>query len=218
MITLTHKKPLNRWDHSSIRPGVVGPVGCPLMTERLKATYPGNFRWVSEYHGRREALYGSNISDGQSLSFNSGGGPARLINTNWGGRREFKTKYGYEYQDIRAPDMMVEPMVGSLPQYSWRNKLATVNKALHTGDLFTIPIRGLVEQPNGVTRGGMYPRVTDVVGSEPPPEPQNINNGTPQIAPNFKPQLSSFSDQNPLRTQKDANSHMKGGTLGRMNR
>ena len=36
-------KPLNRWDYDSIRPGKVGSVGDVLITERLKASRPGDF-------------------------------------------------------------------------------------------------------------------------------------------------------------------------------
>lgn len=56
--------------------------------------------------------------------------------------------------------------MGALPQYSWRNRIATVNNARTTGDLFPIPRNGagLIDAPqNGLTRGGAYPRVTDVV-------------------------------------------------------
>ncbi len=182
-------KPLNRWDYSSIRPGVVGSVGDCLITERLKSSLPGDFRWQQEYYGSKESNYGSSISNGTQRSFNSGGGPAKTVDTNWGGRRSFKVRHGWVMQDLVAPDTSVTSQLGATPQYSWRNKIAEVNHARTTGDLFPIPRGGLL-QGGGVPRGGQVPRVTDVVQDDTTllERPNNQTN----TAPNFHPHLSSF--------------------------
>lgn len=161
-------RPLNRWDHSSIRPGPVGSVGVVNMTPRLKSSLPGDFRWEATYFGNKESNYGSNITDGFHTNYSNGGGPAHTIDSNWGGRRRFETSHGWRYQDMRVPDRRIEPVLGTLPQYSWHNRIATVNSAKHTGDLFTVPRGGVLGGPAGVTRGGQFPRVTDVVGGEVP--------------------------------------------------
>lgn len=186
-------RPLNRWDFDSIRPGPVGSVGDCLVTPRLKSSLPGDFRWQKEYYGKNESLYGSAISDGMYLSFNSGGGPSKTIDSNWGGRRRFRTSHGWYYQDMRAPDKTVEPVMGALPQYSWRNKIATNIRARTTGNLFPIPAGGILEPPNGITRGGQYPRVTDVVsGDTTPGGPGGVGQGPTGTNPQLNPS-SSFS-------------------------
>lgn len=213
-------RPLNRWDYDCIRPGIVGSVGDVLVSQRLKASAPGDFRWRPEYNGKHESLYGSAITNGTHLSYNSGGGPARCIDSNWGGRRSFRINHGWYYQDLRAPDKRIEPVVGETPQYSWRNKIATVNRAKTTGDLFPIPAGGLISPPTGnLTRGGNYPRVTDVVSADTTPGFGELNNGdfAASQLPNYKPSLSSFtapSNDDNQRRQQFING--KSGTLGRM--
>ncbi len=207
-------KPLNRWDHSSIRPGPVGSVGDVLITERLKSSLPGDFRWASYLHGNNESLYGSSVTDGQHKSFNSGAIGNKTIDTNWGGRRRFETEHGWRFQDMRAPDKSVEPMMGALPQYSWRNKLATVNSARQTGNLFPIPAdgQGLVDGPaNGLTRGGAYPRVTDVQGGDglDAGYPSHIESNT---GPTFRPQTTQT--QPAKNTESERISKMAQGKRG----
>ena len=136
------------------------------MTPRLKSTFPGDFRWEHGFQGNDEPPHGSNVTDGMHIGFSSGGGPAKTIDTNWGGHRRFETSHGWRYQDMRVPDRRIEPVLGTTPRYSWYNKIATVNNSKNTGKLFAIPPGGVMSGPNGVTRGGMYPRVTDVVGGD----------------------------------------------------
>ena len=159
-------RPLNRWDHSCIRPGPVGSVGSVNLVPRLKSSLPGDFRWDMSFQGKNEPQHGSNVTDGMHVGFNSGGGPAHTIDSNWGGRRRFETSHGWRYQDMRVPDRRIEPVLGTTPRYSWYNKIASVNHAKTTGKLFAIPPGGILGGPNGVTRGGQYPRVTDVVGGD----------------------------------------------------
>jgi len=197
-------RPLNRWDYDSIRPGSVGSVGDCLITERLKSSLPGDFRWKSDYFGKNESLYGSNVRNGYQRSFTSGGGPSKTIDSNWGGRRNFKVRHGWIMQDLVAPDTSVTSQLNPLPQYSWRNKIAQVNHARTTGDLFPIPRGGLI-QGGGTPRGGQVPRVTDVVAgdtslleSEPGVNASTGSESTYRpstsqgVNPNFKPHFSSF--------------------------
>ena len=159
-------KPLNKWDYSVIHAAPVGSIGDTRKQIRLKATYPGDFRWDESTAGQNESKrLGNFLTDGTYLSNGSGGGPARVYYSNWGGRRNFKVAHGWHYQDIRKPDTFIEPMMGAAPQYEWRNRLATLNKAVSLGDEFPIPNGWPISAPQGnLTRGGQYPRITDIAG------------------------------------------------------
>lgn len=222
MISLTHLKPLK--SPEIISPGCVGSVGDVLINERYKSSLPGEFRWNMNNFGNKGSRLGTNTNQGDVPNFHTKSIGYRLYDTNWEDRNSFKTNIGWEIQDLRAPDKLHEPYMGAMPQYDWRNKLATVYNAKTTGDLFPIPEGGLIQGPtDGLTRGGMYPRITDVVGGldEPPYfSPNNIN--TPGSAliekpgethfsnpktggrfENYKPGLSSFQPQgNELERQK----------------
>jgi hypothetical protein len=202
-------KPRNRWDYERIHPGPVGSVGDVLISTRLKSSLAGNFNWDAEYYGNRESLYGSSIQNGSKVSFNSGGGPARVKDSNWGGRRSFSTNHGWHYQDMVAPDRMVQPELASLPQYMWRNKVASVHNAKRTGNLF-MPLPGGLQPPNGMPRGGQMPRVTDVVGGDVP----GFEEDPFGVAPNFHPHLSSVTNQPEINLGAPAGRK----TMGRINR
>jgi hypothetical protein len=157
-------KPLNRWDYSSIRPGSVGSVGDVNMTPRLKHSHPDMpLRFDRSFSGKNSVFLGSNVQNGTQKSYDSGGGPARTVDSNWGGRRRFQTRHGYIFQDIRTPDDLVVPVLGTTPSYSWRNKVATNFEAKRTGELF-LPLPGGYDLSAGqVPRGGTTPRITDIV-------------------------------------------------------
>lgn len=181
-------KPLNRWDHSSIRPGVVGSVGDCLLTERLKSSLPGDFRWEASTYGKNESKLGSNVQDGYSYSYTSHGGGNRTKDSNWGGRRRFETSHGWVYQDLRAPDKFVEPILGSTGRFDWDNRIAKIIDARDTGKMFVY--QGGVIPPNGVTRGGTFPEVTDVVAAD----TTAGYDDTSAYQPNFKPDQSSHTN------------------------
>ena len=142
MLSRDARRPLNRWDYSSIRPGPVSSVGDVHLSARFKHSNPDlPIRWAPTTYGQREPFYGSNVTDGQWISYDSTGGPAATIDSNWGGRRDFRTNYGWTFQDARAEDRRVEPIVGETPQYSWNNKIATIYEARRTGDKF-LPLPG----------------------------------------------------------------------------
>ena len=175
-LSINALRPLNRWDYDSIRPGVVGGVGDVNMSPRLKSTFPGDFRWEKEYEGKNESHVGSNVQDGYSYSYSSGGGGNKTIDSNWGGRRDFKTSHGWRYQDLRPSDLAIDPVLGEQPQFSWHQRIASVNHQQTSGNLFEF--KGpLVIPPNGITRGGQFPRVTDSVGPGNDPGFDDLNGG-----------------------------------------
>jgi hypothetical protein len=185
-LSISAIRPLNRWDYSSICPGPQGSVGDALPQERYKSSMPGDFRWNPNMHGRNESKYGSNVRDGFMRSYTSGGGPSRTLDSNWQSGRSFRTNHGWYMQDLRAPDKRIEPVMGSLPQYDWRNKIATVNRAMTTGDMFPIPRGGVLQAPTGPPRGGMFPRTTDIIS------------GDTSAAPNADNQLNAGPLDNPV--------------------
>jgi len=217
-LSLDALKPLNRWDYSSIRPGSVGSVGDCLITERLKSSLPGDFRWDPHTFGAKESNYGSNVRNGSKQSYSSGGGSSRVLDSNWGGRRRFETSHGWRYQDVRVPDRRLEPVLGEMPQYNWHNRIATVNNAKSTGSMFTVPRGGVLEGPSGVVRGGNMPMVTAVISGDVTAgfQQQSINAGPPLTAPNFKPQKSSFGGGG--RNEENERYTMSRGPPGKMKR
>lgn len=114
-------------------------------------------RWSPLGAKGRESRLGANITDGMIRGYDNGGGLARVREDAWESRREFKTQRGWIYQDLRKPDTNIEPYLGSGPQYSWNNKIATVYKSLHTGDKF-LPVPGeYALSPGEVPRNGNVP-------------------------------------------------------------
>lgn len=168
-LSIDQIKPLNRWDYSSIRPGVVGSVGDVHVTPRYKHSSPNlPIRWDPYFSGKNSIFLGSNVNNGTVASYDSGGGPARTIDSNWGGRRHFKIRNGWVYQDLRAPDKLVSPVLGETPDYSWHNKIATNYEAKRTGEKF-LPLPGpYIPSPGEVTRGGAFPYTRDYNPGHPP--------------------------------------------------
>lgn len=150
----SYEKPLNT---RLISPGVVGSVGDVLAAVRLKQSTPAlPMRFDPAY----EPMYGSNVQDGFSYSFTSGGGPAAT-------KQQIRQYYppersvvGVRYQDVRAPDKTLEPIMGSTGRYDWYNRVANVYQAKVTGDMF-LPLPGPFK-PTSVTRGGQVPRIIAV--------------------------------------------------------
>ena len=161
MISVHARRPLNRWDHDSIRPGPVGSVGETHLTPRLKTSMHGQpIRWGANAH-EKECRLGANVSDGYEASYTSGGMTAAVHDSNWGWRDSFRTERGWIHQDLRAPDRATMEMMGGLPQYSWHNTLATVHHARVSGENFLPLPGGYGPQPGDVPRGGNVPRLTD---------------------------------------------------------
>lgn len=147
-----------------ISPGVVGTVGDVLGSVRLKQSTPDMaMRFDSDFYGTNEERLGSNVQDGFSYSFTSGGGPPTSLQGSFA-TRGYKTNHGWRYQDLRAPDKNTEPLMGSTGRYNWYNKIANVYEAKRTGDLF-LPLPGPF-QPTSMTRGSQYPVITDILAAE----------------------------------------------------
>ena len=175
-------RPLNRWDLDSIRPGPVGSVGDALVNVRLKSTVDGDFRWDPMSRGNRECDFGSNVTDGFWTSYSQSGGPAKVIDSIWNVGRSEKTNHGWKYEDLRATDRSETAILQATPQYTWRTKVANVNRAQTAGNLFAIPAGGLIDPPaGGLMRGGQYPSVVAATGGErPPPGISGVGQNTAQ--------------------------------------
>jgi hypothetical protein len=120
---------------------------------------------------------GSNVQDGQYTSFDTGFGDARVVDSNWGGRRGMQTATGWFHQDLREPDRSITPYVSSTGDYSWLNRVATVYNSKRTGEKFLPLPGGYSLSPGEITRGGAYPVVTDVAGGTTAPLVFNIGLG-----------------------------------------
>jgi hypothetical protein len=181
-------RPLNRWDHDSIRPGVVGSVGDCLLVERLKSSLPGEFRYERSGYGTRESDKGSNVQNGALQNHFGSAGPY-VKDSAWGGRRRFKTRHGYIFQNIQPEDRMINTEMASTGRWDWNDQIAQVNHSNTESRLFAMPA-GVNGPTNGLTRGGNFPRITDIVEES----------GMPMYQPNFKPgdSTQSFSAQEPV--------------------
>lgn len=162
MLSLSARKPLNRWAYDRMQPGAVGSVGDANVAVQFQSTYPGDFSWDPQTSGKNEPMLGSNVSDGMMLSYNSGGGPARTLDGFIGGNRDIRTQYGTKFQDLRPEDRADEPVMGEMPQLSWRMQQASVLNAQRTGNLFQRAPGGGINAPRGAPRGGNVPTVVQM--------------------------------------------------------
>ena len=190
MLSTEAKRPLNRWDHHSIRPGAVGMVGDVLVTPKLKHSCPEmEVRYDSAFSGNHTKRLGSNVTDGQTVNYNTGGGPSRTFDTSWGGRRNFKTQRGWVHQDLRAADRTIQPLLGTTPGYSWHNKIARTYSAMTTGDKFLTLPGGYQPAPGDVSRGGSVPRVVATQNSGEQDYAANPSAGTAFVPPTLAPPI-----------------------------
>lgn len=159
-----------------ISPGLVGSVGDTLVSVRLRQSEPNmRMRFDKEFSGKNEPRGGSNVQDGYSYSYTSGGGPAKTLDHGWR-RQSFRTNHGWISQDLRVPDKMVQPIMGSTERYMWNNKVATLYEAKRTGDMF-LPVPGGY-QPSGIPRGGQVPRIVDGDTADPASLKTAVDKGT----------------------------------------
>jgi hypothetical protein len=189
-------------NHQRLHPGPVGSVGDVNINARIKQSYPDMTpAYLTETAGKNGQYFGSNVQNGQHRSWDNKGGPARLIDSNWGGRRNFQTAIGWIHQDLRDPDRRVEPYVGATPGYSWNNRIATCYNAKHHGDKFLPLPGGYALSPGEITRGGAYPQITDVAGGTIEPLTFNQPNAVVAQGPEFNtlnPTNSPKLDPTPL--------------------
>lgn len=161
-MSISAPRPPHAFNHDSIRPGVVGSVGDVLGSIKLKHSTPQLPIRVEKL----STTVGSNVQDGDIDSYTSHGAQARVKDSNWGGRRAFKTSHGWVMQDIRDQDRLHEPFLESQPSYSWRNKIATTYRAFRTGDMFLPLPGGYNPSPGEIERGQIVPVVTNVEEGE----------------------------------------------------
>lgn len=163
-LSIDEYRPLNRWDNSFIQPGKVGSVGDVIMGVRLRHSAPDTpLRYDNFFSHANMIANGSNVTDGQGEGYAGGGGPARIVDSNWGGRRHFKVRHGWIMQDIRAPDKTHEPETGEIPHYDWNNRIATTYQSFRTGNRF-LPLPGPYQPaPGEQTRGARGP-TTQMIG------------------------------------------------------
>ena len=147
----TLAKPLRLNQMESVKPGKVGSVGDTLTCSQLATSYPDAPIRFSENYYRKDL--GSYVTD-QPYVYDSA----------WNMGRSENTAYGMMQQDLRPPDKLHEPTLGSIPQYQFRNKIATVYEAKRTGNKF-LPLPGrYAVAPGEMVRGGQVVRVTDIEG------------------------------------------------------
>jgi hypothetical protein len=150
MTTLAQPKRLNLVD--TIIPGKVGSVGDTNSTLRLAQSAP-------DLPMRFNPQLLSNPANG---SFSTA--QPYVSDSSWNMGRGEQTAYGLMQQDLRPADKLHEPTLGAIPQYQWRNKLATVYEAKRTGNKF-LPLPGAYTlAPGEMARGGQVVRTTDIEG------------------------------------------------------
>jgi hypothetical protein len=147
-----------RWNDYLMHPGNVGSVGDVLTTPFLKTSCTDLPRRKEKiFAGKKSILLGSVVQNGSSIDLLTGGMGARTIDSNWDiSRKVVPIANGWVKEDISPADMLVEPLVSSLGDYSWRNKLAKVQDR----------VTGFEQIPGeysstGIPRGGAVPRIID---------------------------------------------------------
>jgi hypothetical protein len=191
-----------------LSPGLVGSVGDVLGSVRLKQSAPEmKLRYDQIFSGKNEPRSGSNVQDGYSYSYASGGGPARTLDSNWVNKK-FKTNHGYIYQDMRAPDKTLTPVMGSTGRYDWYNRVANTYQAKITGDLF-LPLPGGYK-PSGVPRGGQVPRVIAIDEPVAPPLTNEKWDKTKQVTEQTMMSVVVCTDNQGKQTYKVVPGKMSG--------
>lgn len=147
-----------RWNDYVMRPGNVGSVGEANVTAKLKTSCTDLPRRVDKtFAGEKSLALGSIVQNGSQPDSLDGGLGPRTIDTNWDiPRPVVPICNGWVIENMQQPDKLVEPWMGALGDYSWRNKIArTVGKT--TGfESVPGPYVG-----DGVPRGGQVPRIVD---------------------------------------------------------
>ena len=146
-----------RWNDYIMRPGNVGSVGDVNVNSKLKTSCTDLPRRMDPtFSGNKSLELGSIVQNGSLDDYNGGLGP-RTIDTNWDiPRPVFPICNGWRIQNLQQPDNLVEPWLGELGDYSFRNKIArTFGRTT-----------GFEELPGGyegygIPRGGQLPRIVD---------------------------------------------------------
>lgn len=149
MTTLSRPRRLNQME--TARPGGIASVGDTLVCSHLATSYPdAPIRFSENY-------YRNDLGSGVTMQ-------PYVYDSSWNMGRSENTAYGIMQQDLRAPDKLHEPTLQSVPQYQFRNKIATVYEAKRTGNKF-LPLPGpYVPAVGEMVRGGQVVRTTDIEG------------------------------------------------------
>lgn len=144
-------------------PGKVGSVGEVRVRPRFRQSC-AEMPWAFDpyWTGKRPTKLGSNVQDGYSKGYNSGGGPASTTEKGWNGNRSFKHQYGYTVHDIRPLDTSRTPIDSPLPKFGWKSKVART-RYIKAGSQF-MPMGYTA---TGTPRGGLYPTSTKYGGTTP---------------------------------------------------
>lgn len=147
------------------QPGAVGSVGDVLVAVRLHQSTPDMpMRYDPAFSPGHDEFLGSNVQDGQQTSWDTGFGGARVVESSFNYYDGFRTNNGTRIEDLRPADMMVEPFVSSLGDYTWRNRVAETYRAMTTGSQFLPLPGGYAPSPGELSRGGNVPQVMAVAG------------------------------------------------------
>lgn len=155
MDPLIEDYPYQRWSDSFIWPGVVGSVGDVNVTPKLKTScidLPR--REERSFAGHNMCHAGTAVQNGDEPNYYDFSVP-RVVDTNWDIGRRRRIQNGWRRMDLQSPDLMTEPFVSQLGDFSWRNKVARV---------FDGPVDMAPPGPlgsSGVPRGGAVPRIID---------------------------------------------------------
>lgn len=172
-------------NHQTVTPGVQGSVGEVNLSTRYRSSAPDMPLRYDPYNSlKRSVTSGSNVQDGQSLSFDSGGGPARTLDSNFrvGGRLRY-IRHGWTVQDLRAPDTEHQPLNVGIPQHSWNNRVAAAYSMKRSGDMF-LPLPGAYFlHPSQMPRGGSLPRVVATAGDTQPLSEESSREGLLSLPP-----------------------------------
>lgn len=147
-----------RWNDYVISPGLVGSVGDALPGSFLKTSCIDLARRVDKtFSGKKSIAFGSVVQNGSVPDTLTQGLGPRTIDSNWDiPRPVVPISNGWKYTNTNPPDLLTEPFVSSLGDYSWRNKIARVQG--RTTGFETVPGE---YTSTGVPRGGMIPRIVD---------------------------------------------------------
>ena len=177
MLSISARRQLDNWNNDSIRPGPVGSVGDTLCAVQLKSSLPGDYREAPWTKSKKEERYGSNVQDGDKPSYDTGFKQGRVMDGFFGGERDSMfTQRGWVFQNLKPEDMYHDSIMESLPQYAWRNQVATINNAAKTGEKFARLPGGYEPGPNDIPRGGQKPGIVATEGQG----IQNPNTGVTQ--------------------------------------
>lgn len=169
----------------SARPGMVASVGDTLTIPQLQTSMP-------DLPVRNDVVF-ARKENGSLMTCQP-----YVYDSSWNMNRHEQTQYGIIQQDLRVPDRLHEPELGTLPQYDWYNRVATVYEAKRTGENF-LPLPGPYQlSPGEVPRGGQVVRdVTELAFSAQEIYQPKIFGQTNSVKPPGTPGLDGLVQNRP---------------------